>query len=142
MDNNTGLANLLLKRDSLYKELLICSELQKNLVISNKEETEIALQLTALSDQWNRTSGEVDEVQKLITSYATTQDEMKNESILSILKEIQGNVEFVDHKIREFSNETGAGLQNVKNHKKVMNAYYHLESRNKDQIPLYFDQKK
>ncbi|WP_223065954.1 hypothetical protein [Paenibacillus caui] len=138
--NEAQMSALLKRKSSLYKELLVCSELQRELVLKGDAE-DIGGRFPPLASQWNRLTMEIEALQQQINDFPADSI-AADESLTSVMNEILSNIEVAQNKLRDMSSNTGTGLQHVKNHQKVMNAYYNLQNRDRDQIPLYVDEKK
>ncbi|ANS76093.1 hypothetical protein AWM70_17135 [Paenibacillus yonginensis] len=138
LDNAITLTGYLEQREAMYRRLLACFVEQRELLIVENEWEEISSRFLSLVDSSTQIQNEIENLQVQINMHDP--DSSPAPVVLELISEIQKVVRSIQNALGRYSQSTGQNLKNVKNQQKVMNAYYHLQSR--EQVPLYFDEKK
>lgn len=103
-----------------------------------KEEEDFLPFFSTYFENWDRSVQEIEELDDQLGSVEISEQELKQ--LHEMISAISENVTFIQNHLEETTEITGSSLRGVRNQQKVLNAYYHLDS--KDYIPLYFDAKK
>lgn len=139
MDRNSSLSE---SRINLYRELFDCTAEQKetmdNLLADGKKEEDILPFFAAYFERWNQISDEIEWTNSQLSSPIVSDQELQQ--LEPLMKGIEENVGYIQGYLMTTSNGTESDLRGVRNQQKVLNAYYNLNS--KDNVPLYFDEKK
>lgn len=136
--NSETLEHLLEERHKHYVTLLECSRRQLNL-LKEREGDEFPSLFSELQQEWNNSSAEIDRIQQIISSI-DRQAVMASDKLQEIMQQCLDNMIILQQELAKYQEDLGGDVLAAKNQKSVMNAYYGMNR--KEQIPLYFDEKK
>lgn len=139
MDKNADLLN---KRLELYRELLECTTEQKRVAADyesmGKREEEILPFFAEYFETWDKHTQEIEWIERELGSLDNSEADYMQ--IQEMMLQITSNINDIQVSLEAATKDTRKDLRGVRNQQKVMNAYYHLDS--KDNVALYFDEKK
>jgi hypothetical protein len=136
LDKQT-LMPILEQRDQLYRQLLSCF-VEQRLLLDGSEWEPISARFLPLVDESNQLQQKIEAIQQQLE--ASKLDGSATNTTLQLIQEVQQEVAIIHVHLSQFAQFMGQNLMSVKNQQRVMNAYYHLQNR--EQVPLYFDEKK
>ncbi len=139
MDKNVSLFEA---RNDLYRELLNRTveqkEIMDNLLAEGKKEEDVLPFFASYFERWNQITDEIEMINSQLSSSIVPDQDAHQMG--QLMKEIEENVDYIQGYLETTTNSTESDLRGVRNQQKVLNAYYNLNS--KDNVPLYFDEKK
>lgn len=139
-------SDLFQQRNTTYLELLQISEQQLNF-IQGDNWSEAVDEMNDLFDNWTRKKEELDkintrieEIRGQLSTDPGSVIETFNLEVRSTMERIIEIRSIVEKEIKSQFNSLSKSMKSVKDQQIVLNAYYGV--RRKDDVPIYFDEKK